>query len=273
MTFGAGMSRRTRIIAGLILASSVAMAPRVPMAADGDALTATGLFPVHDSSGDQHGDELAWYLAPAIYQALKERGRELILLNPGANYSQIDETSALEYARSVGVRSALMSRFTPTFRTKASDNSPRLRVEVKAIDVMTGATLHSFTVSEEVDRKNLERGFDAGFGIEAIALPGSSGGAWIRYSDTTRKVEKRPLGKAVRHLAEAVRDTILGFNGGALVYPSAALHQGSFPAGCASDFKVQYTRQRNVVKVCTRCSSTVATRQRGSGTTAWCRST
>src|SRR5262252_2982781 len=120
------MKRHAPAIAAFVTAVLTVMAPRVPKAADVDTLTATGLFPVHDSSGETHGEDLAWYLAPAIYQSIKERGRELLLLNPGGNYSMLDEASSLEYARSAGVRSALMPRFTLTSRSKPNDNSPRL---------------------------------------------------------------------------------------------------------------------------------------------------
>src|SRR5579871_947297 len=166
------MQRHTRCVAAFIVASLAAMASRAPMAADVDTLTATGLFPVHDSSGETHGDDLAWYLEPAIYQTLKERGRELLLLNPGGNYSILDEASSLEYARSAGVRSALMARFTLTSRTKPNDNSPRLQVEVRALDVTTGAVLHTFNVTEEVSRKDLDRGFDTGPDVHAVKLVG-----------------------------------------------------------------------------------------------------
>ena len=242
------MKRHANSVAAFIVASLAVMASRTPMAADVDTLTATGLFPVHDSSGETHGDDLAWYLEPAIYQTLKERGRELLLLNPGGNYSILDDASSLEYARSTGVRSALMARFTLTSRTKPNDNSPRLQVEVRALDVTTGAVLQTFTVTEEVSRKELERGFDTGPGVHSFTLIGTPLVLGHRFYDKSRDIEKQPLGKAVRHIAESIRDNILQFNGGAAVYPSAALHQGPFPPSCAADFRVQYTRQRSASK-------------------------
>jgi hypothetical protein len=114
--------------------------------------------------------------------------------------------------------------------------------------VTNGATLHSFKVSEEVKRKELEQGFDAGPGVHAVTLIGTPFVVGYRFADKSRKIEKQPLGKAVRHLAEAITDNVLGFNAGSVVYPSAALHQGPFPASCDVDFRIQYTKQRSSSK-------------------------
>ena len=130
-----------RMIAAVVSASSIVSVFSVLMAADTNGLTSTGLFPVYDSSGETHGDDLAGYLTPAIYQAFKEAGRELVLMNPGGSYSLLDEAASLDYGRSAGVQVVLMSRLAPTRRLKPDDASPSLQVEVKAVDVASGTTL------------------------------------------------------------------------------------------------------------------------------------
>ena len=129
-----------RMIAAVVSASSIVSVFSVLMAADTNGLTSTGLFPVYDSSGETHGDDLAGYLTPAIYQAFKEAGRELVLMNPGGSYNLLDEAASLDYGRSAGVQVVLMSRLAPTLRLKPDDASPSLQVEVKAVDVASGTT-------------------------------------------------------------------------------------------------------------------------------------
>jgi hypothetical protein len=214
---------------GFVAASWVAMG-LVSMATQENRLTSTGLFPVYDSSGETHGEDLAGNLTPAIYEALKRSGRELVLLNPGGSYSLLDEAASLEYARSAGVQVVLVPKFAPTQRSKPTDNSPRLRVELRAIEVASGKTLQSFALTKEVKRKDLERGFDQGYLVRS------------------RKVEKQELGKILKTIAEEIRDSILGFKGAAVVYPSAALHPGPFPPSCAVEFSIRYTRQRSASK-------------------------
>ena len=231
-----------RVIAAIVGASSIASVFAVLIAADGKGLSATGLFPVYDSSGETHGDDLAGYLTPAIYQAFKEAGRELVLMNPGGSYSLLDEAASLEYGRSAGVQVVLVSRLAPTRRQKPDDAAPALQVEVKAVEVATGTTLQSFTVSQQVNRKDLEKGFDKGPGSHQFL------GVFEKSSDKSRAVEKQALGKTVRSLAEAIRTNVLAFKGAAVVFPSAALHPGPFPASCEIDFSVRYTRQRSSSK-------------------------
>lgn len=231
-----------RILAAVVRASSVVGACSVLIAADANGLTSTGLFPVYDSSGETHGDDLAGYLTPAIYQAFKEAGRELVLMNPGGSYSLLDEAASLEYGRSAGVHVVLISRLAPTRRLKPDDASPSLQVEVKAVDVASGTTLQSFTVSQQVNRKDLEKGFDKGPGTHQFLV------VLEKSSDKSRAVEKQALGKTVRRIAEAIRTSVLAFKGAAVVYPSAALHPGPFPPSCEIDFTVRYTRQRSSSK-------------------------
>jgi hypothetical protein len=226
----------------IVSACAVVSAFSILLTADANGITSTGLFPVYDSSGETHGDELAAHLTPAIYQAFKEAGRELVLMNPGGNYSLLDEAASLDFGRAAGVHVVLLSRLAPTRRLKPDDASPSLQVEVKAVDVASGATLHSFTVSQEVSRKDLEKGFDRGPGTHQFLV------VLERYSDKSRTVEKQALGKTVRRIAESIRTNVLGFTGAAVVYPSAALHPGPFPPSCEIDFSVRYTRQRSSSK-------------------------
>ena len=231
-----------RIIAAVVSAASVASVFSVLMAAEANGLTSTGLFPVYDSSGEAHGDDLAGHLTPAIYQAFKEAGRELVLMNPGGSYSLLDEAASLEYARSAGVHIVLIPRLAPTRRLKPDDPSPSLQVEVRAVDVASGTTLHSFTVSHEVRRKDLEKGFDRGPGSHQFLV------VLEKTSDKSRPVEKQALGKTVRSIAEAIRTNVLAFKGAAVVYPSAALHPGPVAPSCEIEFSVRYVRQRSSSK-------------------------
>jgi hypothetical protein len=234
-----------RIIAAVVSAASIVGVSNVLIAADANGLTSTGLFPVYDSSGETHGDDLAGYLTPAIYEAFKEAGRELVLMNPGGSYSLLDEAASLDYGRSAGVQVVLISRLAPTRRLKPDDASPSLQVEVKAVDVANGTMLQSFTVSQAVSRKDLEKGFDKGPGSHEFLV------VLEKYSDKSRPVEKQALGKTVRSIAEAIRTNVLAFKGAAVVYPSVALHPGPFPPSCEIDFSVRYTRQRSSSKAYT----------------------
>jgi hypothetical protein len=231
-----------RTLAVVVSASFVAGVSSGFVAADANGLTSTGLFPVYDSSGETHGDDLAGYLTPAIYRAFKETGRELVLMNPGGNYSLLDEAASLEYGRSAGVQFVLISRLAPTRRSKPDDASPSLQVEVKAVDVTSGTTLQSFTVSQQVNRKDLEKGFDKGPGTHQFLV------VLEKTSDKSRSVEKQALGKTVRRIAEAIRTNVLAFTGAAVLYPSAALHPGPFPPSCEVAFSVRYTRHRSSSK-------------------------
>lgn len=210
------------------------------VAAQNDTRTATGLFPVYDSSGETYGEDLAGFLTPAIYKAFKQSHRELILLNPGAGYSLVDEAASLEFARNAGVKTVLIPRLAPTSRKTFNDNSPRLRLEAKAVDVATGATLHSLVLSEQVNRRELESGFAEG------AFDAQRGAdRWVVvFSLKSEKVERQPIGRELTSMARAMRDNILAFNKGELVYPSAALHQGARPPSCRADFTIRYARQK-----------------------------
>src|SRR5437660_245268 len=127
----------------LLIMLAIASGTHVPLAADtvSSPITATGLLPAYDSSGEQIGEIFSQHLTSAVYQSMKEGGRELVLLNPGAAYSPIDEASALEYARSAGVRTVLIPTLKRTLRDKPQDNSPRMQVELRVIDTKTSATL------------------------------------------------------------------------------------------------------------------------------------
>lgn len=212
------------------------------MTAQDGRLTSTGLFPVYDSSGETHGEDLAGHLTPAIYESFKEGGRELVLLNPGGTYSLLDEAASLEYAKAAGVQIVLVPKFAATERTKWNDNAPRLRVELRAVEVASGSELHAMATTQVVSRKELDKGFDRGPGYHPFL------GLWTKYSDKSRKVPKQELGKALGVIADTIRGSVLGVKSGALVYPSAALHQGQFPPSCTVDFSIRYTRQRSASK-------------------------
>ena len=237
-----------RIVWSAIVAVGAIVALSVSVTSQDNGLSATGLLPVHDSSGETHGELFAWYMTPAIYEAMQEGGRELVLLNPGGEYSPSDEAGALEFAREADVRTVVMTRLAPTRRSGPKDSSPELRVEVKVIDVKDGAALHRFSLGEEIARKDLERGFDFGPGFHDrrfMWIPGTHAKGYHRVS---RKIEKQALGKIITRFADQIRANVLAFNGGALVYPSQALHPGVRPATCEADFNIRYVRQRAASK-------------------------
>lgn len=218
-------------------------------AAQSPVLTSTGLFPVYDASGETHGEPVAGYLTSAMYEAFRDSARELVLLNPGGEYSLLDEAASLDYAKAAGVQSVIITRLAPTLRTGPKDGSPRLKIEVRVVEVATAKTLYTFQTTEQVYRKDLDRGFDTGPGLHTwFSIPGTSITLMHRYYDKSRKIEKQPLGKADRRIAEAIRTDMLAFNSGAVIYPSAALHPGPFPASCTAEFAVHYTRQRAASK-------------------------
>jgi len=102
--------------------------------------------------------------------------------------------------------------------------------------------LQSFTVSQQVNQKDLEKGFDKGAGSHQFLV------VLQKYSDKSRTVDKQALGKTIRSIAESIRTNVLAFKDAAVVYPSAALHPGPFPTSCEVDFSVRYTRQRSSSK-------------------------
>jgi hypothetical protein len=214
--------------------------------------TSTGLLPVYDASGEGVGEIFAQHLTSAIYATLSDAGREPVLLNPGGRYNLIDEAGTLEYARSAGVRIALITALKQTKRTKPSDEAPRLQIEIRAVDATSGAVLQTFSLSEEVKRKDLERGFDFGNGRYQVRLsPPGSGLEPLDYYSMTRsskRLKKQPLGKAVLRIADTIRDQVLAHNGGALMAPAAATSQGSLDGACDVDLRVQYIQQRSSSK-------------------------
>jgi hypothetical protein len=242
------MNTTPRLVASVIVATSVAFGSHESLATDDSGLTGTGLLPVHDASGETYGETFAWNMTPIIYQVMKEGGRELVLLNPGGGYSPLDEAGTVDFARSAGVRTIVVSRLLATQRSDPHDNSPRLRVEVKALDAQKGTTLHSFSLVEQVKRKDLDRGFDFGAGAHERRFLWIPGLTYQGYHEYSREVESQPLGKVIKHFAEAIRSNLLSFNGGALVSPSTAPHPDDHPASCAVDFNVRYVRQRATSK-------------------------
>ena len=76
-----------------------------------------------------------------------------MLLNPGANYSLLDEAASLDLAKSAGVQVVIVPKLAPTVRTGPKDNSPKLKVEIRAVDVATAKTLYSFTALDAVMRR------------------------------------------------------------------------------------------------------------------------
>lgn len=219
-----------------------------PAAADANGLPSTGLLPVHDISGEVQGADFAWYLTSVLYDVMKAEGRELVLLNPGGAYTPLNDAGTMDFARSAGVGIVLQPQLAPTHRTGPRDDHPRLQVDVKAVDVASGATLHAFSVTREVSRKNLDRGFDFGAGFDEKRFWGIPGTSVRLYHDASRRIEKQPLGKTITDMAEAIRSNVLSFSGRTLVYPSAALNPGAPAGSCAIDLAVSYRGARSVSK-------------------------
>ncbi|HJZ72690.1 MAG TPA: hypothetical protein VKE51_13185 [Vicinamibacterales bacterium] len=196
-------------------------------------------------SGEAQGGDLAWYLTSAVYDALKREGREPVLMNPGGAYTPLDDAATLAFARSAGVGVVVQSRLAPAQRSSRRDDHPRLQVDVKVLDVRDGAALHAFSVTKEVNRKDLDRGFDFGAGFDQrrfLWIPGTS---VVTYHDVSRRIEKQPLGKTINGLADAIRSNVLSFGGATLVYPSAALHPNAAVGTCEIEFAVRYLQPRS----------------------------
>ena len=238
--------RLARVCAAL--AVSLATQSNWSQTSDANGPLSTGLLPVHDISGEAQGADFAWYFTSVFYDLMKAEGRELVLLNPGAAYTPLNGARTIEFARSAGVGIVLQSQLAPAHRTGPRDDHPRLQVDVEAVEVASGATLHAFSVTREVSRKDLDRGFDFGPGFDEKRFLGIPGTAVRSYHDASRRIEKQPLGKTIRDMAEAIRSNVLSFSGTMLVYPSAALHPGLTPGSCAIDLAVSYRRARSVSK-------------------------
>jgi hypothetical protein len=206
-------------------------------------------MPVYDSTGHEFGEAMARHMTASLFHELTLGGRDVTLLNPGALYSPLDEPAAIDFAKAAGVEVVILSILKPVIEDRPKDDRPELMMESVVIDVRSGAKSPPLRVREEVKRRDIERGFESGSYGEVRALRGSGErNAYTRayyysFTDSSRELNKQPLGKAVLKMVAALRPQVIGSLPVGVAVPVPA------PGSCQVLFTVPYTSRKATSKL------------------------
>jgi hypothetical protein len=207
---------------------------------------ALGIAPTFDAGGDEFGPAVVQHLTLYVYQDLvASKQFAPSLLSPGGVYTPLDTSWLTEYVQDrPDLDLLLVSTLKPTVTDKSGST---ILIELSLLDVRSGDTKSTWTVSETTKTKNawLQKG-------EAAVTSAVNARADQYSFDITASTdfEKQPLGKTTAHLAEEIRDTLPSHLGGfvktAADKPSDAAGAASSSGPCATRTRVTYSYKHSV---------------------------
>ena len=196
-----------------------------------------GILPVFNAGGDPFAPVFNENLTLMIFHELQNSAVTPVLLNPGGLYNPSDDEWIVEYARKTGVTAVVITSLLKT--DTPSIGNWKVMVQGEILDLSSEKRSPPWTMFVAMNKRDVQ----LDYGRDVLTY-----GEIDLNSQSSRRFEKQPLGKAAHSIAEQVSNHLLQEIRPKGSSPSPGEPPKTTAGSCNIDFKIRYSSKHAASK-------------------------